>query len=554
MDKLPLYINIGLVVYFALLLLFSILFGIKRGLFRSLSRLITVLISLPIAYFLSKFLLKLLVGNFGLVDFLIEELSKEQIAISEESVTPLVTVAIAFAVPLTFALIYFVVNKIMLIFYAISKKFIKKGEFGGNRLGGVLISMLTCTISFCTLLLPLNGYIGAVDEGATEISDYIEAQDNSNLNKILDTVKETRNSGILKFTKGLSDQTFKFLTETELTTTTDKTIKTNAKSEIIGVLEISQDFFDVMLKSFEEIAKVLDYKGKNSIIAFKIFATNLLKEASVEWKAGKEYLGKNIKDELGDDGVFNAFTPMLDKLSNCNEDNIAQIVLSVGRLIDATVLLKEYLTEVNNLAEDQTDILIEVISRLDEDNHQSFNEILQVQNTKLDGVTKQDAENFVSAFIALFDELYNSKLAGTLTNVITVSEYDLNLTIPGGTLSQTIQQFETSDAEAINYGIIKFYDYVKNKDTYNADYFANTDNMQEFCLDLNLLLDKILYSPALYNGTKRAEELDISFEVNQEEKLAIDAVIDSKKEQSGLTLEQQSVLENLKYFFEIAKV
>lgn len=549
MDKLPLYINIGLGVYFGILLLFSILFGVKRGLGRSISRLVTIILSLPIAYFLSKFLLELAIDKFGLVDTIMETMSKEDVSFSKDTITPIMVVVTALCVPLAFIFVYFIVNKIMFIFYAISKKFIAKGESKGSKFGGVLVSMLTCTISFCTLLLPLNGYIGVVDEGATEISEFIESQDNSNLNKVLDAVEETRNSGILKFTKGISDKTFKLLTKTELTTTTDKTIKTNAKSEIIGVLEIYQDFLDVMLESFEEIAKVLDYKGKNSISAFKISATTLLKEASVEWKAGKEYLGKNIKEEIGDDDSFNAITPMLDKLSDSNEDNIDQILLSIGRLIDATTLLRDYLTEVNNLTENQTDLLISIVSRLDQENHQTFNDVLRVQNTELDGVSEQDSIKFVSAFIALFDELYNSKLAGTLTNVITVNEYDLNLTIPGGTLSQTIQQFETSDVESVNFAILKFYDYIKNKETYNATYFANADNMNSFCLDLNKLLDNILYSPALFKGTKAVAELNVSFEVYQEEKIAIDTVIDSKKTQSGITSEQQDLLERVKTFF-----
>lgn len=549
MDKLPLYINIGLGVYFGLLLLFSILFGIKRGLGRSISRLVTIILSLPIAYFLSKFLLELAIDKFGLVDTITETLSKEDISFSKDAISPIMIVVTALCIPLAFILVYFIVNKIMFIFYAISKKFIAKGESKGSKIGGVLVSMLTCTISFCTLLLPLNGYIGVVDEGATEISEFIESQDNSNINKVLDAVEETRNSGILKFTKGISDKTFKLLTKTELTTTTDKTIKTNAKSEIIGVLEIYQDYLDAMLDSFEEIAKVLDYKGKNSISAFKISVTTLLKEASVEWKEGKEYLGKNIKEEIGDDDSFNAITPMLDKLSDSNEDNIDQILLSIGRLIDATTLLRDYLTEVNNLTENQTDLLISIVSRLDQENHQTFNDVLRAQNTELDGVSEQDSIKFVSAFIALFDELYDSKLAGTLTNVITINEYDLNLTIPGGTLSQTIQQFETSDVESVNFAILKFYDYIKNKETYNATYFANADNMNSFCLDLNKLLDNILYSPALFKGTKAAAELNISFEVYLEEKIAIDTVIDSKKTQSGITSEQQELLERVKTFF-----
>ena len=552
MDKLPLYINIGLGVYFGLLLLFSILFGIKRGLGRSISRLVTIILSLPIAYFLSKFLLELAIDKFGLVDTIMETMSKEDISFSKDAISPIMIVVTALCIPLAFILVYFIVNKIMFIFYAISKKFIAKGESKGSKIGGVLVSMLTCTISFCTLLLPLNGYIGVVSDSSSEIIAMQENPDKE-ITELFDTIDDTRNSGLLKITKGLSDTTFKLLTNTKLTTTTGKTKKVNAKTELAGTLELVNEISEIMKNEeasedmVSNFAKALDYNGSNSVYAIKIAFTKMVREAGTEWKAGNKFLKIDFKNEFGDE-TFNAFSGMFDNLISATEDNVSDILTSLSNLIIAENNLSVYLSNVNS-GTATTDDLISVIDYIDEYNHDTFNALLDIGDKELKGVSATDAPKFINAFKKLFDELYASKLAGTYTNAITISQYDLNLTIPGGTLTQTIAQSETSDVGAVHFGIMKFFDYVKNKETYNATYFANADNMNSFCLDLNKLLDNILYSPALFKGTKAAAELNISFEVYLEEKIAIDTVIDSKKTQSGITSEQQDLLERVKTFF-----
>ncbi len=551
MDKLPLYINIGLGVYFAVLLLFSILFGVKRGFGRAISRLVTIIISLPLAYFLCKLLLELVIDKLGLVDTIVESLSDEELTFTADTITPLMAVVTALCVPLLYIFVYFIVNKIMLIFYAISKKFIKKGQTKGSKLGGVIVSMLTCTISFCTLLLPLNGYVGVLSEASDEIVAMQDEPD-SDMEEAFELFGDIRDTGLFKVTKGLSDGAFKLMTKTKLETTTGKEIKTDAKSELAGTLELVNDLADVMENeeasedTVKSIAEVLDYKGKNSIDAIKITFTKMLKEAGAEWKAGNAYMSINLKTELNDDDVFNAFAPMLDKLANSNEDNISDILISLSNLIEAENNLSEYLTAVNSLSENAD--LKSVVDYIDEYNHETFDALLDLGNDQLSGVGG-DSAKFITAFKALFDELYLAKNAGTYMNEISVGGYSLSLTTPIGIIVGEITEYKTTDVESVNYAIMKFYDYVKNKETYNSEYFANVDNMREFTLNLNELLDKILVSPALYNGVKRTSVLGIEFEVTVEEKEAIDMIIDSKKQQNGISTEQQGVLESLKNFF-----
>ncbi len=553
MEKLPLYANIGLGVYFLILILFAILFGVKRGLFRALSRMVTIIISLPIAYFLSKFLLETLVDKLGLVDEIVKSMSEGDMTFTADSLSSVISVVIALCVPLLFIFIYFIVNKIMFIFYAISKKWIKKGQTTGSKIGGVIISILTCTISFSTLVLPLGGYIGVVSDASAQILEMEEEPDQS-LVDTLDMVSDIGDTGLFKVTKGLSNGTFKLLTSVKLKGATGKTKKSNAKSEIIGTLEVVNEIAELSDQelsaqdTLRQMATSLDYKGKNSVYAIKIAFTKLLNEAGTEWKEGNEYFGINMRQEFEDQETFDTFSSIFDLFINANEDNLHLVMASMANLVDAEENLYEYLSSVNE-GTATSEKLVEVIDFVDELNHQTFIDLIALGEDELTAVAETDSEKFVRAYQILFDKLYEAKENGTYTTPVHIAGYDLTLATPLGTLTQPIASFSVSEVEAVDFAINKFFDYVKHKDTYNATYFANATNTETFCLDLNKLLDEILEVPALYEAVKEVLQLELQFAVTPIEKTTIDTVIESKKAQSGLSQEQKEVLEGLKTFF-----
>ena len=553
MGQIPLYVNIGLGVYFLVLLLFAILFGVKRGLFRALSRMVTIIISLPIAYFLSKFLLELLVDKLGLIDTIVENFSEGDIAFTADSLSSVVAVVVALCVPLLFIFVYFIVNKIMLIFYAISKKWIKKGQTKGSKIGGVVISILTCTISFSTLVLPLGGYIGLVSDGSAQILEMTEDPDKTLVDS-LEMVSDLSDSGFFKVTKGLSNGTFKLMTSVKLKSATGKTKKSNAKSELLGTLEVVNDIAELSDQelstqdTLRQMANSLDYKGKNSVYAIKIAFAKLLNEAGTEWKEGNEYFGINMRQEFEDQQTFDTFSSIFDLFISANEDNLHLVMTSMANLVDAEENLYEYLSSVNE-GTATSEKLVEVIDFVDELNHKTFIDLIALGENELTAVAEGDSEKFVSAYQILFDKLYEAKANGTYKTPVQIEEYNLSLSTPLGTINKYNSGFEVSEVEAVDFAINKFFDYVKHKDVYNETYFSNETNTSKFCLDLNKLLDEILEVPALYDAVKEVLQLELQFTVTPIEKTTIDAIIESKKAQNGLSQEQKEVLEGLKTFF-----
>ena len=126
------YLNIALIVYFVILLLFSILFGSKRKLYKSLVRLGTVLICLPVSYFLCK-----LIANNAL-DGIVDSLLKDKFVESEmsvETMSEIFSLAKAFCIPFLFILYSYPSSAILLFLQSHTTGQYKEFQYPLHSLG-----------------------------------------------------------------------------------------------------------------------------------------------------------------------------------------------------------------------------------------------------------------------------------------------------------------------------------------------------------------------------------------------------------------------------------
>lgn len=562
MQDLGKIFNILIIGYFVFLLLISILFGAKRKLYKSLVRLGTVLVCLPVTYFLCKIIANNALD--GIIDSVLTE-KFDKAEMSVEAMSEILNLAKALCIPLLFVFVYFITNRIMWIVYAIIGKFVSKKQFKGNKFAGICVSVLTCVISFCAFILPINGYVGLIagtkpyiQTLSTEEKDLKDTFDD-----FYELTDQIENAGILKATKKMSNGVFNLLSKVTISGTTGNKYKTNAKKEFYGTLEVFNDVIEVVdtdsvsdqnVATIQNAIDALNYNGENSIYAIKVTFTKMINDAATKWKNGESACGVNLLEEF-DNNVeeFATVEPMLDALIEANEDNIADTLKSLLNLVEAENNLYTYISNLNTLSSTDEQFKA-VVDYLDEYNISTFKLILEYKAEDLSRLTnRQEAENFITGLEILFDKMCIARDANAYTSNIYVEGYDLGSINIGtfGTIDlPRVNAQTTTELDAVNDSLLHIYDFVINKETYNVSYFTTGDNLQTFCEDVNNLLDEIINTNYFSQGIAEIIAKNISFDVSNEEKQIFDALIDAKKaQQTNITSAQELILNNLKALF-----
>ena len=388
------FINVVTVIVLLLLFSLSVYKGYKRGALKTLIRLGVLICSVVLGFFIAK----LLATHF--YDKVVTKISNalmenKNLSVDVDSMGSLLILIKALLVPVTFVLVSVIIDKILLLVYYLITKRIQETQSETSKRVGVLISIITLLIGFSTAFLPINGYIGLVNKGETQLSQTVLAE---KYNGVFKTCGIVGDSALFKATTNLSCKAFDALGKAEYTGLDGKKYKMSTSKEFLGICEIypkleelitaeeNTDFVGTALSA-------LDYKGDNSILSVKIAVTNVLRMAGEKWGNGEEFLSLNVKERIDplNEAYFPAVKPILNKLATCTEENLVEYLSSVDKLLKALdksqVFVEKLKTYADKLPEEiataeELDSVVKEMASLydlmDEINRSTFYEVIKI--------------------------------------------------------------------------------------------------------------------------------------------------------------------------------
>lgn len=348
------------------------LLGLWRGLFKSALRAVTLIVSLVIALILVNTVLASVTESIA--DSIVQEMSSEgeyaDLLASGLAIDVIKSFILAIVSPILFMVLYFVLNKLLLIVYAICKIFIRplvaleKKSIPAHRWLGGAVGVVCALISLAVLMTPIGGYANLMDDMVTLVDEAEEGEYPEEFVDAMDEIKPvtnalSKNLGVrVPYTLGgnlLFGQLTSFKIETE-----DDSISTSLGSEVKGFFnlipramnlsELSFDGLDdVNLEPLNGIIDALEAKEGNSQIAVLLVA-EVCSTAAEKWNNGETYLEINIEDMLTDEAA--AFRPAVEKALDRLEATKAATLADDLRVFTATVEgVKETYVYVAKLAE-----------------------------------------------------------------------------------------------------------------------------------------------------------------------------------------------------------
>lgn len=447
------YVNIGLYVAFAVMLAVRVLWGLKAGLIKSLIRAGGTVLAVVAAFatfalvfkaaepYVSGELEKYLSSQEGAAVLNELQASKESvIALAEGLLGPLIFMMLFFIWNILFGIVTLILRCVLKLIP------VKSGLI--SRLGGVAVSVATGVLVFVMALMPFAGYAKevpaiygeAVNSGAVE-KDETVSQVMANLEK--------DGFAFGKITYGLTESTFTFSS----TVTTKSGSKIESFKEVKNVIKLfpklqaleKMDFSDLSKVDLSPVNSIIDDVGKSDFISTII--AEIAAKAGTEWKAGNEFFGVNLKQEVAKSapGYENALDGVLDKLASCTKDNCSVVMKEFTKAAKSVFSMVRYFNNVSDsssgagtvptakelagvlkdLDESTVDMILPAVSEdvlkgagLDENQSKLASKVLTDTLTEVAKMTDEAIDNEAEAIDTLLNYATNEKANPDANEVI----------------------------------------------------------------------------------------------------------------------------------------
>ena len=526
-------IGTGIMVAF---LAIGFLLGLWRGLFKSALRVVTLIISIVISFVLINTVFSSVIEMVG------KEITKSIAGGSEMAdlmasgtVAELIEAFVfAIAAPIVFMVLYFIINKLMLIIYGIAKLFIRplvrleKAKIPFRRLLGGAVGMVGAMISLSVLMTPIGGYATLVDNVFTTIE---QAEEGTYPEELKDGVKEIKpytdeivGSVGVKVPYMLGGQLmFNSLTSFKVEAA-GETVSTSLGEEAEGILALipratalsEMSFTD--LETFDitplsDLIAALDAPEANSKIV-KILIADVCSTAATKWRAGETFLSINMDELLSEDAA--AFRPSVDLvLEDLAETTPSTVSADLMVFVDTINGVKETYVYIMKV----TDV-----------------------NTEL---TKDDVKNLIKNLTPETVELVRASVDGVLAETELANEEGAQAI--AGVLMDTLEGLANTDmteeeldreADAINFVLTAATtDAIQNGD-------VNADDM------VGAVMSSTIMAGALTNAAQEGNASD--FGANEETSETVNAALDNFAANNQMTAEQQAAADALRAMFATA--
>ncbi len=350
------YIIIGFYLLFAIVLVVRTLWGLKAGLLKALIRAIGTALAVAATFATFSLVFKALQPTLS---SMLEQYlnSQEGMAVlndldaSKESVIATVE---GLCGPLVFTVLFIMWNVLFAIVSLIIRcvlKLIPLKSKLASKLGGAGVSLVTGLVVLMLIIMPIAGYRVEAVEIYKELDSSGAAEIDDETAQYFATLSENE-TVFDKFVATLTRPAFKF----------SSTIKTSDGTEIDSFKEIkfviklapklkaleNMDFSDMSNVDFTAINAILDEVDDSDLISTII--SEVLSKAGTEWKAGNEYLGINLKQQIATNapGYENALDGVLDKLSTCNRANCSEVMREFTKALQSISSMVTYLNNLSN--------------------------------------------------------------------------------------------------------------------------------------------------------------------------------------------------------------
>ncbi len=345
------------------ILALGFLMGLWRGLFKAALRLVLAICALIVSKILVQDLLSSFAKEIGdlITDALLS--SAPELAESANVGDIMAKVSLAIAAPILFLIVFLILNKLILILYAILKLAIRplvsfeKKSVPCRRLIGGGVGVLCGALTLVAIMTPVGGYISVLNDTVALVESSEQGEFPEDFKETMADVKPLTDAvygspavsipyalgGKALFTS-LSSFEVNLEEKTETGTLEPVTIKTNIATEfkgVIGIIPRAMALSDMHFENLEDfnVAPVrnligaLDEKEDPSRLAVALVA-QICSSASEAWIEGESYFGVNL-DEMFSDESTAAFRPAVNNvLETLRNTSSKRIVADLTSLVD----------------------------------------------------------------------------------------------------------------------------------------------------------------------------------------------------------------------------
>ena len=323
----------------------AFLMGLWRGLFKSVIRTVSLIAALIIALVLVNTVLG------GVIDTVADEVmhstlesDMEDVLASDTAMEVISQTARAIVAPILFLVIYFVINKLMLIVCLIVNIFtsplrLLEKSIPCRRLIGAGISLVGAIVTMIAISVPFGGYVRICDDFAMAVEQSEEGEFPEEMHEMAEDMHE--------FAKGFDTFGISFpyalgggMIFDSLSTMhieyEGEAIDTTVRDELTGILylvpratSIGDMSFDdieaINVQPLRDVISALEDKEHGSQVVL-LLTSDILSNASSAWLSGKTFLEINL-DELfeGDAAMFRPSAEIiLERLAATTPDTIGE--------------------------------------------------------------------------------------------------------------------------------------------------------------------------------------------------------------------------------------